>query len=268
MPDARGDPNRRLTNAERREEARLKREELQRRMAKKKRGRMLGGLALIVAAALLVALVVFEPFAGDNPGADPADLLARAPAATDAAGCTDVETIGPYGDISDPGDPGYLDEIHIGSEQAPAPPKLSTYPSVPPTSGPHAQSPQPAGVYPQPPEVYGTLHSLEHGATIVWYRPTATGPRLDELTSFYGQRVSDAAVGQDRVLVAPYEYPAEGEAGSLPAGVEMALVSWHHMQTCTAVSLPAAFAFTSAYSAPPSADQDYAGDAPEAGGAL
>jgi uncharacterized protein DUF3105 len=272
LPDAPRDPNRRLTNAERREEARRKREEIQRQMSRKRRTRLVGGVALVLAAALIAALVVLQPFAGEDAEAQAVDLLKRAPAAATAAGCADVETIGPYGGISDPQDPKYVDQTHIGgSDAVPTPPKLSTYPSVPPASGPHAPippGPAPAGVYEEPPDIYRAIHSLEHGATIVWYTPTATGPALDELKAFYARRVSSASVGQDRVLIAPYDYPEQGEAGRLPPGVQMALVSWHRLQTCSSVSLPVAFAFTSKYSYPTSAGQTYAGEAPEAGAAL
>ena len=271
MPDAPRDPNRRLTNAERREEARRKRDELQRQMAKKKRTRLVGGVALLLVAALLVAVVVLQPFAGDDANAQAANLLKRAPAAATTAGCTEVETVGPYDGVSDPNDPGFVDTFHIGTGDFPTPPRLSTYPSLPPTSGPHAPippGPMPAGIYDQPPDIYRAIHSLEHGATIIWYDPTVTGPALDELISFYDRKVSSAGVGQDRVLIGPYDYPAEGEAGRLPPGVQMALVSWHRLQTCSSPSLPVAFAFTSTYSSPTAADQTYAGEAPEAGSAL
>jgi hypothetical protein len=272
----REDPNRRTTKAERRDEARLKREEIQRKMAKKRRGRLLGGIALVVAAGLIAALVVLQPFAGeDTTQAQASDLLKQAPAAAKAAVCTDVKTIPAYNDVSDPQDPKYVDNAHIGvTPSFPTAPKLSTYPSVPPTSGPHAAltpdgaGPLPAGVYTKPPDIYRTIHSLEHGATIVWYDPTASGTALSELTSFYDRKVSAASIGQDRVIIAPYSYPDQGTAGQLPDGVQMALVAWHRMQTCSSLSLPVAFAFTSKYSAPPAAGQTYAGEAPEGGAVL
>ena len=275
MPE-REDPNRRITKAERREEARLKREEIQRKMARQRRGRLLGGIALVVAAGLIVALVVLQPFAGeDTTQAQASDLLKQAPAATKTAGCTDVQTIPAYNGISDVTNAKYVDNVHIGTNaDFLTPPKLSTYPSIPPTSGPHAAlppdgpGPLPAGVYSSPPDIYRAIHSLEHGATIIWYDPTASGAALDELTSFYDRKVSAAAIGQDRVIIAPYSYPDQGTAGQLPDGVQMALVAWHRMQTCSSVSLPVAFAFTSKYSAPPAAGQTYAGEAPEAGSVL
>jgi hypothetical protein len=271
----RQDPNRRITKAERRDEARLRREEIQRKMAKRRRSRLVGGIALVLAAGLIVALVVLQPFAGEDTQAQASDLLKQAPAAAKTAGCTGVQTIKAYNGISDPKDPKYVDQTHIGATSAfPTAPKLSTYPSVPPTSGPHAAlppdgpGPLPAGVYTTPPDIYQTIHSLEHGATIIWYNPTTTGDALNELKAFYDRKVSAASIGQDRVIIAPYSYPDQGTAGQLPAGAQMALTAWHRLQICTSVSLPVAFAFTSRLSAPPAAGQTYAGEAPEAGAAL
>jgi hypothetical protein len=245
-------------------------------MAKQHRRRLLGGVALVVAAGLIVALVVLQPFAGQDTQAQASDLLKQAPAAAKTAGCTAVQTVPAYNGVSDVTDAKYVDNVHIGTTaEFPTPPKLSTYPSVPPTSGPHAALPSqggpgplPAGVYSSPPDIYRTIHSLEHGATIIWYDPTTSGAALNALTSFYDRKVSAAAIGQDRVIIAPYSYPDQGTAGQLKDGVGMALVAWHRMQTCSSVSLPVAFAFTSKYSAPPAAGQTYAGEAPEAGAVL
>ena len=130
------------------------------------------------------------------------------------------------------------------------PPKLSTYPTTPPASGPHDPTPLPAGIYDSPPDVYRTIHSLEHGAVIIWYAPGTTGKALDDLKAFYGQPASDADVGQAKIIIAPYDYPDQGDAGQLPAGVQMALVAWHRLQTCASVSLPVAFDFSSQFEVP------------------
>lgn len=266
MPDAPRDPNRRLTNAERREEARRKREELQRQLAKKKRSRLVGGIALLLALALLVAVIVLQPFAGPSPQ----DVLAQASAATRTAGCGEVETIDPYGDVP-ADDPESQDRLHIGgTPEVPTAPPLSSYPSVPPTSGPHSAVTLPGGVYDTPPAWDQAIHSLEHGAAIVWYDPLATGPELDELKKFYSQKLSSRNVSQDRVIVAPFDYPEQGEAGLLPEGTRMALVSWHRLEECADVSLPAAFDFTSQYAFPTFDERPYLGSSPEGerGGAI
>jgi len=104
------------------------------------------------------------------------------------------------------------------------------------------------------------IHSLEHGAAIVWYAPDVSGEELDRIRTFY----EGSDVGS-RVIVAPYDYPDQGAAGTLPAGTRMALVAWHKVQTCANVNLAAAFGFTSSYAAPPFGQRPYKGEAPEAG---
>ena len=120
-------------------------------------------------------------------------------------------------------------------------------PSVPPASGPHNAIPYGAGVYGTPPPIDRVIHSLEHGAAIVWYAPgrVGQGARPDPHV-LRGPRTSGS-----RVIVAPYDYPDQGAAGTLPAGTQMALVAWHNVQTCANVNLAAAFGFTSSYAAPP-----------------
>jgi hypothetical protein len=261
VPDERNqDPNRRQTKAEKRDEARRKREELQRQVAKRKRRRTWGIAALVLAAALVVGVVVADPFAG----ATPQDILGQAAAAAKTAGCGPVKTIAAYGDLP-ADDPNSQDRTHIGTTAAfPTPPPLSSYPSVPPTSGPHDPTPLPGGVYDTPPPVYRTIHSLEHGGAIVWYDPSISDQELTDLRDFYSQKLSTENVSQDRVIVAPFDYPDQGAAGQLPAGVGMALVSWHRLQTCAQVSLPVAFDFTSQYAFPTFDDRAYQGDSPPA----
>ena len=248
---------RRPTKAERKEQARLEREAIQRQMASRKRNRAIGlSLVALAAVAVIVAVVVLRPADSDASLPTPAELLAQAPDAAQAAGCSEVQTTDPYADA---------DAAHIeGDERFPQLPPLDTYPSTPPASGPHVGSATlPAGVYDSRPDIGIAIHSLEHGGTVVWYSPDAPQEQVDAITAFYGQ--SDP-IGQDRVIVAPYDY--EGPGGQLPDGVQMALVAWHRLQTCTAPSLEVAFDFTSQYSAPPSQDREYAGEAPEAGGVM
>ena len=270
----RGDDDRRMTKAERRDEARRQRIEIQRQMARRRKNRTIVVALAIGLAGVIVAVVAFSGSGGGLPA--PADLLARAKDAAQAASCTEVQTIPPFDPANVTGDPSAIppdaniDGDHVGSTYDPTDPPLSAYPSVPPTSGPHAPTgtpgPLPAGMYEAPPDVYRAIHSLEHGGTIVWYSPTASGEQLQQLKDFYGQRLIDEAVGQDRVIVAPYDYPEQDRAGRLPDGVQMALVAWHRLETCVQVNLAAAFDFTSQYSAPQYAGRTYLGEAPEAGG--
>jgi uncharacterized protein DUF3105 len=238
----------RLTKAERKEQARRERVELQRKMARSRRNRR---IAMVVVAVAVAGASVFALTRPEPETASPGELLAAADEARQTAGCGPVEDVGPY-------EPRSQDRAHIVASLP-----LTTYPSVPPASGPHNQIPFGAGVYETPPPVDRVIHSLEHGAAVVWYAPHASETELARTRAFY----DGEAVGA-RVIVAPYDYPDQGAAGSLPGGAQMALVSWHKVQTCDRVSLPAAFGFTSRYAAPPFGQQPYRGEAPEAGAAF
>jgi hypothetical protein len=238
----------RLTKAERKEQARRERVELQRKMARSRRNRRLAIVAVAVAVAGVSVFALTRPKAET---ASPRELLAAADEASQTAGCGPVEDVGSFL-------PKSQDRAHVVASV-----NLSNYPSVPPASGPHNQIPFGAGVYDTPPPIDRVIHSLEHGAAIVWYGPDVSGPELDRIRAFY----EDETVGE-RVIVAPYDYPDQGSAGSLPGGSQMALVAWHKVQTCDRVSLAAAFGFTSSYAAPPFGQQPYRGEAPEAGAAF
>jgi hypothetical protein len=247
---SRAPSNQRVTKAERKEQARHKRAELQRKAARSRRNRRI----VIVGLAVIVAGVAI--FAFTRPGTEvpsPQELLADVEDARTQAGCGEIEDVGSY-------QPRARDRAHVAPEAMPA---LSTYASTPPASGPHNEITFGAGVYSSPPPIERVLHSLEHGGAVVWYAPDATGQELERLRAFY----EDDEVG-DRVIVAPYDYPDQGPAGVLPAGARMALVSWHHVESCDQLSLPAAFGFTSSYAAPPFGQRQYRGNAPEAGSAF
>ena len=261
--------DRRPTKAERRDEARLKREEIQRKMASRRRNRTIG-LVLVVLALVIAVVAAFLTSGGDGtsaagiPSAD--TLLSRSAAATDAAACDAVQETANYRDV--PGNDPAIDHQHIGSADILAAPKLSTYATIPPASGPHDPTPLPAGIYDSAPDVYQSMHALEHGGVIVWYSPDADAAKVADLKAFYGQRQSEVSIGQDRVIVAPYDYPDQGDGSQLPAGVQMALVSWHRLQTCSNVSLPVAFDFTSQYEFPVYGGRTYKGVAREPGGVM
>jgi hypothetical protein len=238
-------PGGRITKAERKEQARLQRLELQRRAGRTKRNRRTALGVVLVVVAGTTAFALTRP---SNAVADPDELLRTGAQATRAAGCGPAENVGPYQPESE--DTAHTSQI----------PPLSTYASVPPASGPHNEIPLGEGVYDEPPPIDRLMHSLEHGAAIVWYAPGATGRQLEDIRAFY----EDSDVG-NRVIVAPYDYPDQGEAGRLPAGMQMALVAWHVVEQCERVSLGAAFEFTSQYMAPPYGERPYVGEAPEAG---
>jgi hypothetical protein len=207
-------------------------------------------VALGVVLALVAATVVLVWVHRLN--AEERRLLSRAAAAQAQAGCTDVRTTAPY--------PGGLDRAHVGSGgPVPTQPPLSTYPTTPPASGPHASVTVGAGVYATSPSIGGTVHSLEHGAAIVWLAPAALGTSEAERIETFFQRGNE----RNHVVVAPFDYPEEGSAGTLPAGRQMALVAWHRLQLCDRTSLAVAFAFVERFRFNLWRRGSYRGDAPE-----
>lgn len=237
-PGTPGGPNR----LARKEEARRQREAIRRRMARR---RFLGRAGVVALAVAVVAGV----------GA----YVALKPNPAKAAECGSVQTVPPY-------DPASVDRAHVNSQGVvKTPPPLSTYRTQPPTSGPHDLNPLGAGVYAAAPDIYRTIHSLEHGAVIVWFDPKAIGnAELRKIQSFYQQ-----AANNDHVIVAPYDYSQEG--GTLPAGKKMVLVAWHHLQSCANLNLAAAKDFIKSYRVlvvNGVIDAGYRGDAPEAGSAI
>jgi Protein of unknown function (DUF3105) len=207
-------------------------------------------VALSTVVVLFVTTVVLVYLHRLNP--DERRLLAGAAAAARSAGCTDVRTTGPY--------PGGLDRAHVGvGGPVPTLPSLATYPSKPPASGPHASSTVGAGVYPDPPPIADAIHSLEHGAAIVWLAPDAlSDSQVEPIESFF-RRGNE----KNHVIVAPFDYPDQGAEGSLPPGKRMALVAWHRLQLCDRPSLAVAFSFVERYRFNLWRRGSYRGDAPE-----
>jgi hypothetical protein len=233
QPAEPGGPNRQA----RKDEARRLREAIRRRQARRRFYRIgVVVLAVLVAAGAITLVAVRSHKSTTKVLAD--------------AGCGAVQTTQAYS--------GGLDRAHIGGQGAngtvqTAPP-LSTYPARPPASGPHDATPEDAGVYTDPPPVYKTIHALEHGAVVIWYSPTAPASLVAQLTSYYN------SLNDDHVIVAPFNYPDQGAAGKLPAGKQMVMVAWHHIQACGKVSVAAAKTFVHAWK--------NSSSAPEAGAAI
>jgi Protein of unknown function (DUF3105) len=251
-PASPGGPNRQ----ERKEAARLARERLRRKAVRQRLYRRAAISLVVVGLVGGVVLLATRPKSGSALNTEEKQLLAQAPAALTSAGCGAVETTKDYPDDHD--------RTHIGSDPAvPAAPPLSSYPSVPPASGPHNPATLPAGVYSNSPPVDQAIHSLEHAAVIIWYSPTAASDPAQEqalaaLTDFFRQDRESA-----KVIVAPYDYPDQGAAGQLPDGKGMVVVSWHHLQLCDKISLPVAYDFVAHYRFPAPKGEAYKGTAPE-----
>jgi Protein of unknown function (DUF3105) len=191
-------------------------------------------VALGVVVAVIASSVVLVYLHRLSP--EDRRLLAGAPAAAQAAGCSDVQTTQPY--------PGGLDRAHIGAGgPLSTMPPLATYPSKPPASGPHSPTTVGAGIYGDAPPIDRAIHSLEHAAVIVWLAPDALGTaEAGRIESFF-RRGNE----KNHVIVAPFDFPDQGSEGSLPAGRQMALVAWHRLQLCDRPSLDVAFSFVERY---------------------
>jgi hypothetical protein len=244
----------RETKAERKERARRERLALEAQVGRSRRNRTIG---LVVAGAVAAAAIAFVATRPPAPEPAPEGLDAVLASSTQAqadAGCDDVVTAPPY-------DPESIDRAHTGGEEVAGLPALSTYPTTPPTSGPHDPNVLPAGIYDRTPDMGAALHSLEHGGVIVWYAPDAPDEDVRALVDFYSRQ----DVAGERVIVAPYDYPDQGEAAALPDGAQMAMVAWHRIQTCASVDHAAAFGFSARYAFPTYDREAYLGEAPEPG---
>ena len=71
-----------------------------------------------------------------------------------------------------------------------------TYPQTPPVGGVHSSVWQNCGIYDQPVRNENAVHSLEHGAVWLAYRPDLPAAAVETLRSL--------ARGHDHVLLAPY----------------------------------------------------------------
>lgn len=61
------------------------------------------------------------------------------------------------------------------------------YNSNPPTSGPHYANSQPAGIYDKPIPDGNLIHSMEHGAVILWYKPDIAASDSAKLKSLFNE---------------------------------------------------------------------------------
>ena len=214
----------RLTNKERREQARQERKRREEELAKKrKRSGLRNGLiaALIVA---VVGAVVLQAFLGGPENIGDAILVnsSEAEEARAAAGCEVLADREPF-----------EDRTHF--EGASAPSADSIYTGIRPThSGPHMiQFHQlvSAGAGSQLDE-RSTTHNLEHGAIIAWYDPEQVD-NADEMGS-WSERLNDNGFGQRRsggaIFVSPYTDPgiSSGKAVAFRAwGVAMDCDEWN-----------------------------------------
>jgi hypothetical protein len=227
------------------EAARRRQQEQARERSRRRRRRWIIVAGAVGALALTAALLVWL----HRPDAEERRLLGQAAPSAQDAGCDEVRPVRPY--------PGDRDRTHIGGD-VPSMPSLSSYPSHPPVSGPHGVGTVPAGVYDDPPPLDGVIHSLEHAAVVIWFAPASSGsPEVERIRRFFARGDQ-----RNHVVVAPYDYPDAGPAGSLEEG-QMALAAWHRLRTCARPSLAVAYEFVSRYRFDLYRVWEYRGEAPE-----
>jgi hypothetical protein len=211
---ARGGAN--LERRDRKEEARRVRE-TERRRARRAAALRRTATSIGIAVVAVTGITLFRSFGATN------DLPAGAVRAAERAGCTDVEqpaASAPSGQ-------------HLQSGQP------YTYSDTPATSGLHDPAPLPDDpkVYDtQPPET-SAVHSLEHGAVIVYYLPEAQGGLSQDIVD----RLAGIARGSDATFLAPYPTLSPDRA--------LTLTAWNRRQSCPTADPQAGEALTPATAA-------------------
>jgi len=195
-PAPRGGAN--LERRDRKDEARRLRE-AERRRARRAASLRRTFTSIGIAVAAVVAITLFQSLRGPN------DIPAAAVRAAENAGCTEVEQPASSAPANQ----------HLTADQLPY-----TYSDTPATSGFHEQSviTTPKVFDSQPPETQA-VHSLEHGAVFVYYRPEADGLAQDVI-----DRLATIARGNKATFLAPYP--------SLTTEEGLTLTAWNRRQSC------------------------------------
>ena len=186
------------TRRERKEEVRRAREAEARRRARNASFRR--ALAFLLAGTIALGVLWFVQRA---PAVRP--IPADAVSAAAAAGCS-----GPARQFDSPS------RAHLSPGQDPG------YTQHPTTAGPHNPIPLPTDprVYLAPVDETAAVHSLEHAAVIVYYRPVGDGG------------VHQAVVDDLTRLVPTLPFTYLIPYPDLPAGEGLALAAWNQLQTC------------------------------------
>jgi len=221
----------RLTNKERREQARAERKRQEAEAAKKKKTGNLRNGVITFAIVAVVAAVLLQAFTGGPASLEGEIELVAADVeeARDAAGCEILTEEDPLADRS---------HFDNANQVNPATMYTDTRPTH---SGPHT-----AGVHPITPaasnqidEVIAT-HNLEHGSIIVWYDPEqASGDSGDigewaEQLNDNGFSRAQAGVG---ILSSPYEDPG------IESGKAIAFRAWGTAMDCDSWDRDVAYSF-------------------------
>jgi hypothetical protein len=95
------------------------------------------------------------------------------------------------------------------------------YAANPPTSGAHHPVPAEEGVYPEPPDLEQSVHSLEHGRINFQYQPGSPAERVSQLEGLFNEEARGSS-GYHSLL---FENQTEMDAA-------VAATAWDHSITC------------------------------------
>jgi hypothetical protein len=210
----------RLSNKERKAEARAERKRREEEAARKaKRDRVRNGL-ITAAIVGVIAAVLLQAFLGGPEQIDDEILIASSDVeqGREAAGC----------EVLVEGEP-LPDSSHFEANQAP--PLDSIYPDIRPThSGPHTVQTHPlVDQASSQIDEASTTHNLEHGAIIAWYDPEQVdGDVVDEMGSWAETLNESGFRGQAGagIMVSPFEDPG------ISSGQAIALRAWGTAMDC------------------------------------
>ncbi len=189
--------NKRETKRERRDEAKRRRLEELRRRERRARLRRLGIFGALAAAVAGIILLVSLLGGGGNP--------AESNRLAEAAGCKPVEN------------PPIITTLpsHIN------PPAKATYNTNPPASGQHYNAqgfgPLTTGIHRAPVEYEGSVHNLEHGAIVIYYKESIEQSTANVLADVVRSN-------PEWIMLAPNT--------SMPTTI--AFTAWGHLQECDA----------------------------------
>ena len=177
----------------------------------RRRSLMFVVLAVLVGFGLIAAAAVPAYLDSQN---DPAKKdLASFGVSESAASCTDVET----------------DSAKGAGEHHPTGTKLA-YDTVPPAFGPHTENwvtigaLRPFYTEEDRPPLEELVHNLEHGYTILWYDPSVSEKKQDELrrVAESGRAMEEAVSPAKKFLVSAWD----DSYGNLPEGKKYVLTHW------------------------------------------
>lgn len=121
-----------------------------------------------------------------------------------------------------------------GANHVPAGTKVE-YNSNPPTSGPHYATSQPAGIYDSEIPDGNLIHSMEHGAVILWYKPAIVGASQEATESSSAAGLSKPDIDRLRQIFSSVPVSKKIMVPRQNLDVPLALTSWGRLLKLRAI---------------------------------